>query len=105
MEQARGEGDETEPKLGTHSWPGRDNVLLMAIQNEECEGCRQTTETGSSPCRCEDLCAYDGRAFLRFDDLIMPKERITRRQKDVSRLLREKKKIQRDQLKKFKKKK
>jgi hypothetical protein len=35
----------------------------------------------------------------------MPKERITRRQKDVSRLLREKKKIQRDQLKKFKKKK
>ncbi|MCX5840264.1 MAG: hypothetical protein NTY16_02165 [Deltaproteobacteria bacterium] len=42
---------------------------------------------------------------MRFDDLIMPKERITRRQKDVSRLLREKKKIQRDQLKKFKKKK
>jgi hypothetical protein len=35
----------------------------------------------------------------------MPKERITRRQKDVSRLLREKKKIQQDQLKKFKKKK
>jgi len=35
----------------------------------------------------------------------MPKERITRRQKDVSRLLREKKTIQRDQLKKFKKKK
>jgi hypothetical protein len=35
----------------------------------------------------------------------MPKERITRRQKDVSRLLREKKKIQREQLKKFKKKK
>jgi hypothetical protein len=33
----------------------------------------------------------------------MPKERITRRQKDVSRLLREKKKIQWDQLKKFKK--
>ena len=37
MEQARGEGDETEPKLGTHSWPGRNNVLLMAIQNEECD--------------------------------------------------------------------
>ena len=37
MEQAQGEGDETEPKLGTHSWPGRNNVLLMAIQNEECD--------------------------------------------------------------------
>ena len=37
MEQARGEGDETEPKLGTYSWPGRNNVLLMAIQNEECD--------------------------------------------------------------------
>jgi hypothetical protein len=37
MEQARGEDDETEPKLGTHSWPGRNDVLLMAIQNEECD--------------------------------------------------------------------
>jgi len=37
MEKARGEGDETELKLGTHSWPGRNNVLLMAIQNEECD--------------------------------------------------------------------
>ena len=37
MEKARGKGDETELKLGTHSWPGRNNVLLMAIQNEECD--------------------------------------------------------------------
>jgi len=36
--------------------------------------------------------------------LIMSKERITRRQKDVSRLLREKKKIQKDTVKKGKKK-
>jgi len=34
----------------------------------------------------------------------MSKERITRRQKDVSRLLREKKKIQKDTVKKGKKK-
>jgi hypothetical protein len=37
MEQARGEGDEMEPILGTYSWPGRNDVLLMAIQNEECD--------------------------------------------------------------------
>jgi hypothetical protein len=34
----------------------------------------------------------------------MPRERITRRQKDVSRLLRERKQIQRDKLRAFKKK-
>jgi len=32
----------------------------------------------------------------------MPKERVSRRQKDVSRLLREKKKIQRDKISKVK---
>jgi len=37
VEQARGEGDEAEPKLGTHSWTGRNNVLLTTIQNEECD--------------------------------------------------------------------
>ena len=35
MVEARGEGTETEPKLGTHSWPGRNNVLLMAVADEE----------------------------------------------------------------------
>jgi len=34
----------------------------------------------------------------------MPRERITRRQKDVSRLLRERKQIYREKLKTFKKK-
>lgn len=34
---------------------------------------------------------------------IMPRERITRRQKDISRLLREKNQIHRDKLKTFKK--
>jgi hypothetical protein len=34
----------------------------------------------------------------------MPRERISRRQKDISRLLREKKQIYRDKLKTFKKK-
>lgn len=35
MVDARGEGTETEPKLGTHFWPGRNNVLLAAVANAE----------------------------------------------------------------------
>jgi hypothetical protein len=34
MVEARGEGTETEPKLGTHIWPGKNNVLLMAVADE-----------------------------------------------------------------------
>ncbi len=35
MVEARGEGTETEPKLGTHFWPGKNNVLLMAVSDGE----------------------------------------------------------------------
>jgi len=35
MVQAQGEGTETEPKLGTHCWPGKNNVLLMAVPDAE----------------------------------------------------------------------
>jgi nitrogen regulatory protein PII len=35
MVEARGEGTETEPKLGTHFWPGKNNVLLMAVADDE----------------------------------------------------------------------
>jgi hypothetical protein len=34
MVEAQGEGTETEPKLGTHCWPGKNNVLLMAVGDE-----------------------------------------------------------------------
>jgi hypothetical protein len=34
MVEALGEGTETEPKLGTHFWPGKNNVLLMAVADE-----------------------------------------------------------------------
>ncbi|HVN96008.1 MAG TPA: hypothetical protein VMT62_06235, partial [Syntrophorhabdaceae bacterium] len=30
-----GEGNETEPKLGTHFWPGRNNVLAIVTEDEE----------------------------------------------------------------------
>jgi nitrogen regulatory protein PII len=30
-----GEGNETEPKLGTHFWPGRNNVLAVVLEDEE----------------------------------------------------------------------
>lgn len=29
-----GEGIETEPKLGTHTWPGENNVILVAVTDE-----------------------------------------------------------------------
>jgi len=35
MMEARGEGTETEPKLGTHFWPGKNNVLFMAVSDEK----------------------------------------------------------------------
>lgn len=35
MEEARGEGEETEPKLGTHTWPGKNSVLFVAVSDEE----------------------------------------------------------------------
>jgi nitrogen regulatory protein PII len=35
MVEARGEGTETEPKLGTHCWPGKNNVLMMVVADEE----------------------------------------------------------------------
>jgi nitrogen regulatory protein PII len=35
--EAYGEGTETEPKLGTHYWPGKNNVLAVVIKDEEVE--------------------------------------------------------------------
>ena len=35
MQEVRGEGTETEPKLGTHFWPGTNNVLLIAVSEHE----------------------------------------------------------------------
>jgi len=32
--EALGEGTETEPKLGTHCWPGRNNVLMAVVEDE-----------------------------------------------------------------------
>jgi hypothetical protein len=35
MVEAQGVGTETEPKLGTHCWPGKNNVLLTVVPDEE----------------------------------------------------------------------
>ncbi len=35
MEEVRGEGKESEPKLGTHIWPGLNNMLLVVIEDAE----------------------------------------------------------------------
>lgn len=33
--EAYGEGTETEPKLGTHYWPGKNNVLATVVSDEK----------------------------------------------------------------------
>jgi nitrogen regulatory protein PII len=35
MEKACGEGVETEPKLHTHTWPGENCVLFLALEEVE----------------------------------------------------------------------
>jgi nitrogen regulatory protein PII len=32
--EALGEGTETEPKLGTHCWPGKNNVLAVVVDDQ-----------------------------------------------------------------------
>jgi hypothetical protein len=34
MSGLMGEGEESEPKLGTHYWPGENNALFMAVRDE-----------------------------------------------------------------------
>lgn len=35
LEKVCGEGTETEPKLHTHTWPGENNVLFIALKDDE----------------------------------------------------------------------
>jgi hypothetical protein len=35
LQKACGEGTETEPKLKTHTWPGDNNLLLIATGDED----------------------------------------------------------------------
>jgi len=35
MHGATGEGQESEPKLDTHFWPGRNNALLLGVPDDE----------------------------------------------------------------------
>jgi hypothetical protein len=35
MQEVRGEGRETEPKLGTHIWPGMNNILFLVMNDDE----------------------------------------------------------------------
>jgi nitrogen regulatory protein PII len=38
MSEARGEGTDTVPKLGTHCWPGKNNALFIAAEDREVDG-------------------------------------------------------------------
>lgn len=37
FEEALGEGTETQPRLGTQCWPGKNNVLAIAVEDNEVE--------------------------------------------------------------------
>lgn len=45
MQEARGEGSETEPKLGTHYWPGRNNILFVAVRDDEAPAVKKALST------------------------------------------------------------
>ncbi|MDD5009842.1 MAG: hypothetical protein PHU49_15290 [Syntrophorhabdaceae bacterium] len=42
--EAYGEGTETEPKLGTHYWPGKNNVLAVVVEDERVPVIREVIE-------------------------------------------------------------
>lgn len=35
MQEVQGEGKETEPKLGTHIWPGINNILFLVLEDHD----------------------------------------------------------------------
>jgi hypothetical protein len=35
MKEICGEGRDTGPKLGSHVWPGKNNALFVAVQDDE----------------------------------------------------------------------
>ncbi len=45
MEKACGEGVDTEPKLHTHTWPGENSVLFLALEEDEIPGVVEVVRT------------------------------------------------------------
>ena len=41
MKDVSGEGTESEPKLGTHTWPGKNDVILTAVENGKVEALKR----------------------------------------------------------------
>jgi hypothetical protein len=40
--EAYGEGEETDPKLGNHIWPGKNNVLAVVVEDDAMPIIRET---------------------------------------------------------------
>ncbi len=45
MERVCGEGMETEPKLHTHTWPGENCFVFMALNEEDLQGLTEEIRT------------------------------------------------------------
>ena len=64
MKEGHGVGSETEPKLGTHIWPGANNVLFVAVRNEEVP-VGETVKEGASKGRCEGIHPSHGGKHIK----------------------------------------
>jgi hypothetical protein len=42
MREVRGEGTDTEPKLGSHCWPGKNHALFIAADDGEVARIKET---------------------------------------------------------------
>jgi hypothetical protein len=42
MREVRGEGTDTDPKLGTHCWPGKNHALFIAADDGEAGRIKET---------------------------------------------------------------
>ncbi len=67
MHGATGEGEESEPKLDTHFWPGRNNTLLLGVPDDEIERLDRAgakTENRATARRIEGVYISTGRMRL-----------------------------------------
>jgi len=74
-----GEGEETEPKLGTHYWPGNNNALMLAVSDEKIKLlCELVTKIKSeaSPRGPESLYVSPGRG-MRLTSSFLPDRTLT----------------------------
>ena len=101
MRKIEGVGKESEPKLGSHAWPGENNILFIAADEEETIKAVEMVRTIKKEKPRAGIRCF----VLPMEECVqMAKQINTNRQKDVSRVVREKKQLTPDKIKSVKKK-